>query len=283
MIGGLEGIKPNMISRANAAGQIPAGSATVRETEKGLSAQLDQIRWQRTEEDGKIFLTGILPETLESGGFSVDVSDPDYFRNIKLEISEDGQNWQELYAGMQYECWGDSLWAGFPRTKIRQIRFGYEKGSKENGVFRFGFYQAEDAAGSFHCGSRIRKLSASVNGDQVNNMTDHDLSTRWTSGSAQKEGVWVMAELTEDCVVDGLRMELSDSIGDFPQALRIETSGDGENWTEQEAVSGDQIDFHFDPVRCRYIRLTLGEIPEDLMANWSIHELILFGGGQADQ
>lgn len=283
VIGGLEGIKPNMISRANAVGQIPAGSATVRETEEGLSAQLDQIRWQRTEEDGKIFLTGILPETLESGGFSVDVSDPDYFRNIKLEISEDGENWQELYAGLQYECWGDSLWADFPRTKIRQIRFGYEKGSKENGVFRFGFYQAEDAAGSFHCGSRIRKLSASVNGDQVNNMTDHDLSTRWTSGSAQKEGVWVMAELTEDCVVDGLRMELSDSIGDFPQALRIETSGDGENWTEQEAVSGDQIDFHFDPVRCRYIRLTLGEIPEDLMANWSIHELILFGGGQADQ
>lgn len=284
VIGGLEQIKPNIISRFSAAQEQRAvGYAMLRESKDGLSVQLSQIRWERSETEGRILLAGQLPGELESSVLSVTVSDPGYFQQIGLELSEDGETWQELAPGVHYEYWADTLWANFSPVKIRYIRLSHPDDAKEGCTFRFGFYQGEDAAGSFHCGNLIRKLTASVNGDQVKNMIDDELSTRWTSGSAQTEGVWVMAELTEDCVLDGIRLELSDSIGDFPRALKIETSEDGRNFTEQKAVSEDQIDFRFAPVQCRYIRLTLGEIPEETMANWSIHELILFGGGQLSE
>ena len=53
-------------------------------------------------------------------------------------------------------------------------------------------------------------------------------------------------------------------------------SEDGYNWISVEAESQDQIDFRFDPVECRYLRLELGQIPEGTTANWSIHELTLY-------
>ncbi len=284
VIGGLEQVKPNMISLFSAAqDQAPAGYTILKETEDGLSVQLSGIRWERSEAEGRILLTGQLPEELDSGVFSLAVSDPEYFQQIGLELSEDGESWKVLEPGVHYEHWADTLWANFSPAKIRYIRLSHPADAGEGCMFRFGFYQGENGAGSFHCGNMIRKLTASVNVDQVKNMIDYDLTTRWSSGSAQTEGVWVTAELTEDCVADGVRIELSDSIGDFPQALRIETSEDGEIWTEQKAVSEDQIDFQFAPVRCRYIRLTLGEIPEGVMANWSIHELILFGSGHQNE
>ena len=283
VIGGLEQIKPNMISLFSAArDQVPVGYTMLKELPDGLSVQLNRIQWERSEAEGRILLTGQLPEELDSGVFSITVSDPAYFQQIGLELSEDGENWQQLQAGVHYEYWADTLWANFSPMKIRYIRLSHPGDVGEECVFRFGFYQEEDVAGSFDCGSMIRKLSASVNGDQVKNMVDHDLDTRWTSGLAQTEGVWVMAELTEDCMLDGVRMELSDSIGDFPWALRIETSEDGKTWTEQTAVSEDQIDFQFEPVRCGYLRLVLGEIPEGVMANWSIHELVLFGSEESN-
>lgn len=280
VIGGLEQVKPNMISLFSAAqDQAPAGYSILRESEDGLSVQLNQVKWERSEAEGRVLFTGQLPEELNSGVLSITVSDPEYFQQIGLELSEDGETWRELVPGVQYEHWADTLWANFSPMKIRYIRLSHPAGANEGCTFRFGFYRGVDAAGSFRCGNLIRKLTASVNGDQVKNMIDYDPGTRWTSGSAQTEGVWVMAELTEDCAVDGVRLELSDSIGDFPWALRIETSMDGKTWTEQEADSEDRIDFRFTSVRCRYIRLTLGEIPDGVMANWSIHELILFGGG----
>ena len=281
VIGGLEQIRPNPISLFSAeADQTPVDYTIVKEQEDGLSVQLNQVRWERSKKEGNVLLTGKLPEVLKSSVFSLTVSDPDYFRQLKLELSENGETWQELECSVHYEYWGDTLWANFPETDIQYIRLCHSDGIGEECIFRFGFYQDRENAEQFHCGNKIRKLTASVNGDQVKNMIDHDPDTRWTSGTAQEEGVWVTAELTESCMLDGVRMELSDSIGDFPQTLIIETSEDGENWTEQTAVSEDQIDFRFAPARCRYIRFRLGKIAEETMANWSIHELILFGSGQ---
>lgn len=281
VIGGLEQIKPNVISLYSArADQVMADYTFVKEQEGSLSAQLNQVKWERLEEEGAVLLTGTLPKVLKSGVFSLTVSDPAYFSQLKLALSEDGQTWQKLECGVHYEYWGDTLWANFSQAEIQYIRLGYSDEIGEGCTFRFGFYQEQDGAGHFDCGNKIRKLTASANGDQVKYMIDHNPDTRWTSGTAQKEGMWVMAELTESCVLDGVRMELSDSIGDFPWALRIETSEDGVVWTEQTAVSEDQIDFRFAPVQCKSIRLSLGEIPEEVMANWSIHELILFGSEQ---
>ncbi len=284
MIAGLEEIKPNLISEYTAAaGQQLADTAAVKENEDGsLSAQLNQIRWEKTDTDSQTLLTAVLPETLISGTLSLTLSDASYYEGFTLEISEDGKTWQTLYGGLDYEIWGDTLWASFPEARICQIRIGHWNQCEGGCTFQLGFYQDEDRDELFRSGSRIGSLTASVNSDQAENMTDHDLTTRWSSGSAQTEGTWITAQLTESCVLNGVRLELGDSIGDYPAALEILVSEDGHNWVSVEAESQDQIDFQFEPAECRYLRLELGEIPDGTAANWSVHELTLYtevGGG----
>ena len=278
VIAGLEDIKPNLISEYTAAdGQLLADTAAVKENADGsLSAELNQIQWTRSETDSQTLLTAVLPETLNSGVLSLTLSDASYYEGFTLEISEDGENWQMLYAGLDYEIWGDTLWASFPETAIRQIRIGHWNQCQGGCTFQLGFYQDENSSEWFSSGSRIDSVTASVNSDQTGNMTDHDLTTRWSSGSAQTEGTWVTVQLSESCVLNGARLELGDSIGDYPASLQIQVSEDGYNWISVEAESQDQIDFRFDPVECRYLRLELGQIPEGTTANWSIHELTLY-------
>lgn len=277
MIGGLEQIKPNLISRYSAAaGQVLADSAAVKETADGnISAELNQVRWSREEKDGQICLTGRLPQAIETGVFSMTASDTAYLGDIRLEVSGDGEDWQPLYDGLDYEIWGDTLWASFGRREVSAIRLRYEAGGG-GCMFRFDLYQPEGTSDLFDAGSRVKTLTASVSSDQTGNMTDHDAATRWSSGTAQEAGVWIMAELTENCNLDGIHLDVADSIGDYPRGLHIEVSEDGTNWTGVDAVSEDQIDFSFSPVTCRYLRMTLDQPPEETMANWSVHEMILY-------
>jgi len=296
VIGGLEQIKPNPVNGYTAAeGYRLADSASVREEESGnLSAELNGLAWDREIQEDRVVLTAELPgerhpagegsgakSLAENGGLhtgviSVNASNQIYFEGFSLEISGDGQAWRELVPGLDYEIWGDTLWTDMPDTDIGWLRISHHKACTGGCTWQIGFYEPEGQKESFSAGSKVKGVKASVNNGEAGLMLDHDGSTRWTSGSAQEEGVWVTVQLKESCILNGMRLAVGDSVGDYPHDLLVEVSEDGENWVSCNAESSDQIEFAFSPVQGSYIRLTLGKIPEDVMANWSIHELTLY-------
>ena len=80
--------------------------------------------------------------------------------------------------------------------------------------------------------------------------------------------------------VTGFRLDLF-FYEDHPRHLKIYTSEDGENWTEQQADSVGQVEFSFpSPISCKNIRLMLEEAEDDQERwNWSVYEILVFADG----
>ena len=120
---------------------------------------------------------------------------------------------------------------------------------------------------------------------------DGRLDTRWACGP-QNGDEWFQADLgaTADRV-SAVRYSLGDSYRDFPRALVVETSVDGQAW--EPAWDGDVIAptiegsladplrapamIPFAPRRARYIRLR--QTGKDHLVMWALPELAVLGGG----
>ena len=89
--------------------------------------------------------------------------------------------------------------------------------------------------------------------------------------------MYVQARLNGVYVLNQVRLTLEQSPWDYPRALRIFASLDGENWKELDIETEDNEMFRFsEPVLCRYLRFELGEPEEEVLSNWSIYEIELF-------
>jgi hypothetical protein len=120
---------------------------------------------------------------------------------------------------------------------------------------------------------------------------DGRLDTRWACGP-QNGDEWFQADLGAPADrVSAVRYSLGDSYRDFPRALVVETSVDGQAW--EPAWDGDVIaptiegslmdplaapaTIAFAPRRARYIRLR--QTGKDHLVMWALPELAVLGGG----
>jgi hypothetical protein len=130
----------------------------------------------------------------------------------------------------------------------------------------------------------IASIRANIGADDVSNMTDGDLITRWSSGPQMgSEIIWLDLGTPQD--VAGIRLTLGPSDNDYPRELVIETSDDQDVWTEVWRGGGGAAAFSaalrrptelssiFDigERRTRYIRLR--QIGIDDTFYWSIAEI----------
>jgi len=125
--------------------------------------------------------------------------------------------------------------------------------------------------------------------DDVANMLDGKLETRWSTRGPQGPGDWVRIDLGGPREVGGVVLDLGPFRADFPRALVVEGSLDGEAWTELWRghtgglrVAGAFTDATRNPVRVplapaawRYLRLQ--QVGQDLEFYWSIAELSVTG------
>jgi hypothetical protein len=135
----------------------------------------------------------------------------------------------------------------------------------------------------------IASISAVDNAALIGAMTDHDLITRWHAGREQRPGDRLTVDLGQLRQVAGAEMLIAGYVADFPRQLTIETSADGQGWSQAwsgptallafSAALEDPLDvtlpFPFDPRPARYVRFT--QSGSERIYYWSIAELRILG------
>jgi hypothetical protein len=135
----------------------------------------------------------------------------------------------------------------------------------------------------------IATLTADANQGLVGAMVDGDIISRWHAGRAQMPGDFFTADLGGAHDITGVRMVIGGYVADFPRKLTIETSLDGQAWTE--AWSGNTslmafsaaledpgritLPFPFDARPARFLRFT--QTGSEGTYYWSIAELQIIG------
>ncbi len=104
---------------------------------------------------------------------------------------------------------------------------------------------------------------------------DDDRSTRWTTGTPMKPGMWFAVDIGAERSVSRILLDTRGSDGDYPRGCEVYVSFDGESWGEPVVTSPPQrpitrLVFE-EPVRARFIKIVQTGETEGLF--WSIHEM----------
>ena len=101
------------------------------------------------------------------------------------------------------------------------------------------------------------------------NMTDGDLTTRWSSGSGQAPGTWISVDLGAAQEFNQVVMDAGTSPGDYVRTYQVETSPDGVTWTRdcprtgQYRRDGHPVAAHDDTSSAYRQRGVLGQLVVD--------------------
>ena len=122
----------------------------------------------------------------------------------------------------------------------------------------------------------ILTVTASANADQAPFATDKDSSTRWESVEEQRAGMYYEIELRQPLILSAVLLDTGGSSWDYPRALELWGSEDGENWNRISYMTGDNELYTFSPVSVKYMRFMLGTPKESVESSWSIYEIELY-------
>jgi hypothetical protein len=126
--------------------------------------------------------------------------------------------------------------------------------------------------------------TASVNAVSASKAFDGSLETRWDTAGIQKKDQWFELDLGRTYTVRGLSLKLAGSSLDYPRAIRVEMTTDGQTWTvvaENDRVivpiraflhpRDITVDIPFPAQEARRVRLV--QTGHDTTYYWSIYEL----------
>jgi O-glycosyl hydrolase len=116
--------------------------------------------------------------------------------------------------------------------------------------------------------------SSSESASPLVNLTDGDLTTRWSSGTGQGPGSWVSVDLGSAQEFNQVVMDSGTSPGDYVRTYQVETSPDGVTWTaiaRGQGSTGEMV-IPLPPTTTRHLRIA-SEAPSGSW--WSINELNL--------
>lgn len=135
------------------------------------------------------------------------------------------------------------------------------------------------------------RVWASAGHEMAHHAVDGDLGTRWTTGGAQRPGMWFTVDLGAVTAIDAIELRLGWSRHDYPRGIEVAVSKDGERW---EALSPTTIRsgrlywggthalrrgveimvLVLPPTPTRYVKLI--QAGQDSFYDWSIHELHIY-------
>jgi len=121
------------------------------------------------------------------------------------------------------------------------------------------------------------KLTASHNAKSLSKLIDDNPSTRYTTNSPMKPGMWVQIELAKLTRIARIKLDTTGSNNDYPRGYKVEFSSDGKSWKSVSSGKGESAvtDIHFRATPAKFIRIT--QTGKNKGLYWSIHELNLFG------
>jgi F5/8 type C domain len=146
------------------------------------------------------------------------------------------------------------------------------------------------------------KLDAIADRENLATLVDRDPLSGWSTKRPREAGDWLSVDLGETHSIDEVHLLSAIRIRDVPHAAVLETSLDGETWTERSRLDGlnwywwnghpkldDQgrVSFYFEPVPARHLRLRL--LDGSPRYDWSVTEMFVRAadapqteGGEAD-
>jgi hypothetical protein len=69
-------------------------------------------------------------------------------------------------------------------------------------------------------------------------MLDGDVSSRYTSGTGQYDGMWVQVDMGADKTFNKVELDPGSSTDDYARSADIYVSGNGSDWTKVASISG---------------------------------------------
>lgn len=230
------------------------------------------IGWIQEHQDSCICFEGLLESPCRANRIGIQMNQP--ILPVRAAFSSDGISWIEYNA----ECWqkiGESrVQLNFESQEIRFIRIYYPLTfyeSKEDLQISVGLYEKADEGNIWRdTPAGIASVAATENLNEQSFAIDGDLSTRWSSGIAQRPGIAYEVELEQERRVGGITLNSGIYEEDYARGIKLYGSLDGESWTEIPAQELEKGYYSFAPAPLRYIRCVL---TQGCSWNWSICEV----------
>lgn len=223
------------------------------------------VQFTCSREGGNIKWIGKLDTPMSYHKIAVDSNAE--LSEMKFSISEDGENW---------------IWLQGDDEKLSAMQMQYicfeHKEVKEQSQLQVDitvYRDLENIQGIVEQ-QPILTVTASANADQAPFATDKDSSTRWESVEEQREGMYYEIELRQPLMLSAVLLDTGGSSWDYPRALELWGSEDGENWNRISYMTGDNELYTFSPVSVKYMRFILGAPKESVGSSWSIYEIELY-------
>ncbi len=260
----------------------PSLRCVLEESQDTLRYDVSGMEWEISRDGDRTVLHGSSREPVSLDKIYLQGSDGQLMEEMEVLVSEDGVNYTELELTREFDS-VDTDRSGFCEgmevTDII-IRHKAAEEAELSVVFLSGRELGEEAAPAM---SVIEDAETSDRQEEAYLAYDGNLETRWTSGTAQTEGMYYEIMLKDSVTISGLTLDSYTSPGDEGKNLTILCSADGQEWIETDASTEDNIHYSFSPAECRYIRLEAGAVDADSYNNWSIHEIGLVAETEVGQ
>ena len=122
------------------------------------------------------------------------------------------------------------------------------------------------------------RLTASHGSEKLSGCIDGNGKSRYDTGASQIPGMWVQVELPSVSKVNRIQLDSKSSSRDYPRGYLLESSIDGEKWSEPLATGFGKhpmTDISFPTTEAKFLKITQTGKVSGLY--WSIHEMQIFG------
>jgi endo-1,3(4)-beta-glucanase len=205
----------------------------------------------------------------------------DYTRGYKLFVSDDGENWgTEVAAGIGE---AGTMSITFPVQRARYMKIVQtDEADKwwsvaELNVFNYGIGKQKPLEPN----GWTATASSTAGGENAQAMLDGNQDTRWSTGSEQKNGDFIVLDLGAELSFDQVVMDSGRSHDDFAKGYEVYVSSDGESWSSPVATGegkGPQVTAVFPTQTARFVKIVQTGVDSHW---WSISELRLFSADNA--
>lgn len=202
-------------------------------------------------------------------------SGSDYTRAYELFVSEDGENWGTAVTKGQGEA--GTLLMTFPIQHARYMKI-VQTGEADKwwsiaelNVYHYGIGKQKPLEPN----GWIATASSTAGGESTQAMIDGNPDTRWSTGSEQKNGDYIVLDLGGKQSFNQVVMESGRNHNDYAKGYEVYVSNDGENWGSPVASGegkGTSVISVFPQQTARFVKIV--QTGEDSHW-WSISELRL--------
>lgn len=174
-------------------------------------------------------------------------------KEYKIQVSLDGKSWADAFE--QKDGKGGTESIAF--EKPAKAKFVKLLGIKRNTEYGYSLYEFKAIEGKADGASaKISASSAQDNNSEykVENATDGDMSTRWSSNFSDDE--WICLNLGSEKTVTGVELCWETAFG---KEYKIQVSLDGKSWTDayvqNDGKGGTESIAFAKPVKAKFVRL----------------------------